>query len=178
MKWRKDTTGATIVTVNTSNIIAVKYSNQCTRTKQLDQKSQNFRKKSIPNGYIDQNVKIGIPPPSPVSFPSSEELENCTIELPLVPLRKHLMDLLVLTMWVTTATCISTKLLKFSKPLLNQILLENDCWQNFQQNVIQGFYFAIEFDTMWWGLRSLYHVSCICFHETLSPWKPRQKKRQ
>lgn len=53
---------------------------------------------NIPKEEIDQNVKTGIPPPSPSSIPFAELLEYCRIELLLVPLRKHLMDVLVLTM--------------------------------------------------------------------------------
>ena len=60
---------------------------------------------NIPWEEIDQNVKTGIPPPSPASFWSPEKLENCTSALLLGPLRKLLMDLLVLTIWVTVATC-------------------------------------------------------------------------
>lgn len=60
---------------------------------------------NIPWEEIDQNAKTGIPPPSPESFWSPEKLENCTSALLLGPLRKVLMDLLALTIWVTAATC-------------------------------------------------------------------------
>ena len=57
-----------------------------------------FADSNLPKEEIGQKRKAGVPPPSPRSFVSSDKLENCTSGLLLVPLRKHLMDLLVLTM--------------------------------------------------------------------------------
>ena len=59
----------------------------------------------LPKEDIDQKEKTGIPPPSPLSFVSSQLLENCIMELLVPPLAKHLSDVLALTMLTTVVTC-------------------------------------------------------------------------
>lgn len=53
----------------------------------ISNKIYNILKLDVPKHEIDRKVKTGIPPPSPGSFTSSEQPENCTSGVVLVPLR-------------------------------------------------------------------------------------------
>lgn len=63
-----------------------------------------IRDLKLPKEGIDQKVYTGIPPPSPSSFVSSKLQENRICGLLVPPLRKHLSDELVLTMFNNVAT--------------------------------------------------------------------------
>lgn len=60
--------------------------------------------KVIPCEAIDKNENTGMPPPSPESLLSSEELENCSTRLSFDTLKKYFIDLVVLIASLITAT--------------------------------------------------------------------------